>query len=156
MRTCSQCYYYLTPGQCMKHHRVVSALRNADELNCWKDRNEETPTTMEEKTPTTKVCKECGRELPLEQFAKNPHGYTSLCKECMKAKQSKGVKAHRDGLKELKDQMERSSMHRPEYQPEGKKAPAFDITTASDADLVAELRARGYAGTLTKTHTLEV
>ena len=155
MRTCSQCYHYITPGQCMKHRRVVSSLRNADDLPCFTDY--EIPTTMEEnKTPTTKVCKECGRELPLEQFAKNPHGYTSLCKECMKAKQSKGVKAHRDGLKELKDQMERSSMHKPEYQPEGKKAPAFDITTASDADLVAELRRRGYAGTLTKTHTLEV
>lgn len=117
-------------------------------------------------TTETKVCKECGRELPLEQFSRNPHGYTSLCKDCMKAKQSKGVKAHRDGLKELKDQMERSSMHRPEYQPEGKRAPETIkepeaslvglLQLASDEELTTELRRRGYAGTLTKTSTLEV
>lgn len=159
---CHECNYYGPLGRC-RHPRVARPDRNYFEKACENFEQQEPtqtetpPPTMEEK-PTTKVCKECGRELPLEQFAKNPHGYTSLCKECMKAKQSKGVKAHRDGLKELKDQMERSSMHRPEYQPEGKRTPKPEeiLKDYTDSDLVDELRRRGYAGTLTKTSTLEV
>ena len=30
----------------------------------------------------TKVCKCCGKELPLNNFFKNVFGYTSVCKEC--------------------------------------------------------------------------
>ena len=29
----------------------------------------------------TKVCKCCGKELPLNNFSKNAFGYTSVCKE---------------------------------------------------------------------------
>lgn len=33
---------------------------------------------------STKVCKECGRELPIEQFSKVRNGvHISTCKECM-------------------------------------------------------------------------
>lgn len=30
----------------------------------------------------TKICKCCGKELPLNNFSKNAFGYTSVCKEC--------------------------------------------------------------------------
>lgn len=36
---------------------------------------------------STKICKECGRELPLEQFSKNPgmkDGHVNICKDCQR------------------------------------------------------------------------
>lgn len=39
-----------------------------------------------------KVCKECGRELPLSEFArhdKSKDGHMSVCKECRRRKHSK-------------------------------------------------------------------
>lgn len=39
-----------------------------------------------------KVCKECGRELPLSEFAKHDKakdGHMSVCKECRRRKSSK-------------------------------------------------------------------
>lgn len=109
-------------------------------------------------TTETKVCKECGRELPLEQFSRNPHGYTSLCKDCMKAKQSKGVKAARMREVITADLPPEifADLHKPEYQPEGKKAPSAEVVLAgySDEELAAELQRRGYTGTLTKAHTI--
>ena len=115
---------------------------------------------MENTPPTTKTCKECGRELPLEQFSKNPHGYTSLCKDCMKAKQSAGLKRQRalpsDNPEIPGDVL--SGPHKHELRPLGKHAPAVQVVLAnySDEDLAAELRRRGYAGTLTKSHSLSI
>lgn len=34
----------------------------------------------------TKICKTCGRELPLNNFASNRHGPVSVCRECVKEK----------------------------------------------------------------------
>ena len=34
----------------------------------------------------TRVCKRCGRELPLDKFRKNLHGYTHVCRECVMLK----------------------------------------------------------------------
>lgn len=34
----------------------------------------------------TKVCKECGRELPLTSFKRNRYGVTSQCLECYRNK----------------------------------------------------------------------
>lgn len=34
----------------------------------------------------TKVCKTCGKELPLSSFASNRHGLMSVCRECVKEK----------------------------------------------------------------------
>ena len=37
-----------------------------------------------------KECKDCGRELPLTEFQKGPHGYMNYCKECFKKRQKAG------------------------------------------------------------------
>lgn len=37
---------------------------------------------------STKICKVCGRELPIESFQRNGHGYTSVCQECSNKKRS--------------------------------------------------------------------
>ena len=49
----------------------------------------------EKPTPTTKVCKKCGRELPLEQFHKNRWGYTQVCKECKAGKTVEPVQEYK-------------------------------------------------------------
>ena len=46
--------------------------------------------------PNTRTCKQCGRELPLEQFTrscKSRDGYTHTCKECFSAQMSEKKKA---------------------------------------------------------------
>lgn len=48
--------------------------------------------------PTTKICKDCGRELPLDQFPRHPKsrdGHTSVCAECY-SKKMKAVHAKAD------------------------------------------------------------
>ena len=35
----------------------------------------------------TKICKECGKELPLEMFSKNKgmkDGHVNICKDCVR------------------------------------------------------------------------
>jgi len=40
----------------------------------------------------TKICKECGRELPISQFNKNvamKSGYVNICKDCLRTQRQK-------------------------------------------------------------------
>lgn len=69
-----------------------------------------------EYTGETKVCKVCGKALPLTHFHKRGKGYRNTCIEC-----SKRETGATDKFK--------------------------DITSR---ELIDELRARGYEGTLTK------
>ena len=87
---------------------------------------------------TTKVCPKCGRELPLERFGKNKRttdGLKCYCQDC---------------------ENENSKQYRRRVRAEAKaaKEAAKDITLAGipDADLVAELKRRGYVGTISKNH----
>lgn len=41
--------------------------------------------------PRTKVCKLCGRELPIEDFARNRYGPMRVCKECRSAQMKTAV-----------------------------------------------------------------
>lgn len=34
----------------------------------------------------TKICKTCGKELPLSDFSNNRYGPTAVCRECVKGK----------------------------------------------------------------------
>lgn len=46
----------------------------------------------------TKVCKKCGRELPVEEFYKTPgykDGLDSVCKECRKDRMKENYKARK-------------------------------------------------------------
>lgn len=82
----------------------------------------------------TKKCIECGRELPISEFRKNylsADGHTSVCNGCMSAKRQakKSVRTVAGG---------------------GNPALA-DFTPR---ELIEELRARDYKGTLEYTKTI--
>lgn len=81
----------------------------------------------EEVVTTTKVCKCCGKELPLTEFRKNPsgEGYGNTCRKCI-------------GDKVSKTKIESSA----------KDERLINFTSR---ELIIELRNRGYKGKLTFT-----
>ena len=54
----------------------------------------DTNTIAENANPKTKVCKDCGRELPIESFqrqARSKDGYMHICRECKRKRVLAGV-----------------------------------------------------------------
>ena len=98
-----------------------------------------TDNTMEKKeTPTTKVCKRCGRELPADQFnkhARSRDGLQPYCKDCQK------VMARADWDRRKKKQPIDAN----------KMVANPAIQELPDHALVVELRRRGYDVTCKKT-----
>lgn len=98
-------------------------------------------------TNQTKVCKKCGRELPLEMFHKDNRitgGYKSSCKKCHNEYQT----IRRAKIKQG-------------YAPVIVDAPKVDESVIKECDshnlstipgrlLISELRRRGYRGELEK------
>ena len=37
----------------------------------------------------TKLCKDCKKDLPIDQFSKNKHGIIGVCKSCMTARRER-------------------------------------------------------------------
>ena len=86
----------------------------------------------------TKMCKECGRELPLQEFYMiRPDMFRSICKKCYNLK-------HKDYYYRRKN-----TFH---------DIPNPLLKDITSQELITELRVRGYKGTLsyteTKTHTI--
>lgn len=96
----------------------------------------------------TKVCKRCGKELPLSSFSRNRNGLLGVCKDCMKAAQKKGAKPEKPAEPE-------APKEEPAHEPEPEKAatapdyekkykdaldwmkdlyPLFNNSTREDAD----------------------
>ena len=96
---------------------------------------------MEEKPKNTHTCKQCGRTLPLEQFKRNRYGFTYVCKDCAKANFQAANKAKKD-----------------EPEPEKEEPAPTPCTLAAFtlAEIAAELKARGYNGTIQKTEHYEI
>lgn len=85
----------------------------------------------------TKICRICGEEKPITDFAKHPQykdGYDTRCKCC--------INAHR-----------KTYYHAQKMTHKGGNSALADF---SPRELIEELRTRGYKGTLqfTKTITL--
>lgn len=90
-----------------------------------------------ENNANTKVCKECGRELPLDQFRPNPKcadGHINTCWDCM----SRKLKAAARKEEEVIDAV----YNNPETEPA--KEVTRDLSIYAETALVAELRARGW------------
>ena len=94
-----------------------------------------------EKEIVTKVCKKCGRELPASEFNKctsSPDGLQWICRDCQHEYSRK--------LYEKKQEAKRFSFDKEES----------PLANFKPRELIAELRARGYKGTLTYTHKIEL
>ena len=151
---CSECRFFSDLGRCRN-----GAARRSDvgffQKACDKFEPIQQPTKQEPMAETksapaeteaqkTKTCRECGRELPLDQFSKNRNGILHVCKDCMKTKRAKAA--------EKGNQPGRYKM--PERRPSETFVSA--LTPLSDTALIDELKKRGYTGTLTKILTVEL
>lgn len=137
---CGECARYrLKPNQeniCDKTGKVVPFLAQKE---CFETKDIE----MEEKR--TKVCKVCGKELPIEMFRKNTKskdGFTDTCIECINV----NIRA---GFNKRKDAQETPKAEEP-IRLEDTIKMVDAINSVPDQALVNELRQRGYDVTCTK------
>lgn len=66
----------------------------------------------------TKICKKCGRELPIEEFYKGrgmKDGHLNVCKECFKLQTKQCTKQHRKNNPEYQKQYRQTPMWRASY-----------------------------------------
>lgn len=94
----------------------------------------------------TKVCKKCGRELPLENFYVNKSlkgGHDNTCKECKNTYAKEWQKQNREKKKAQKIENERV-----EFEKKYKIYTNKDLAKFTPRELILELKARGYVGTL--------
>lgn len=149
---CGQCANYwarpFNENVCILTGKVVPHLARKE---CFIPRDNTTnqikENTMEK---TTKVCKECGRELPIEQFRVNPKsadGHLHTCYDCMKKKAKAKADAETEELVEKifgkKNSMDGITTELEErnydIKPFSPKLSSFE-----DVELVEELRLRGW------------
>ncbi len=146
---CMDCPNYEKGGYCRHKHKDVGALTlacdHAKELN-KKFNPEDEETTMTKLAPQakTKTCTKCGRELPISEFyartgAKD--GLQTICKDCHNAKS-------KESIARRKTQTETAKQEKPTEEVAGITNGLKAIT---DQTLVAELRARGWEVTCTRT-----
>lgn len=94
-------------------------------------------------TNETKVCKGCGRELPLNEFAANiraKDGRQPYCRDCMHERHVAAKANPKKGKKQ-------GGMPEP-------KAVNPELAKFKARDLIEELAARGYKGTLEYTFSV--
>lgn len=89
----------------------------------------------------TKVCKVCGRELPIEQFAKTHFGVSHTCTEC----RAKLIAQGRENKKKLAS-----------FDKELEAARNARLADFTPRELMTELARRGYEGKLTYTRVEEI
>ena len=132
MNNCGYCKHYL-PGKalCGLTKKEVGFL---EVKPCY-----EANTNMEENNEIkTKVCKRCGRELPLHEFgrhARTADGLQVYCRQCSKEAmmRTRKAKVHKD--------IERAT---------------YGLASFSDDELINELRRRGLSGYLKKVIEISV
>lgn len=131
--TCKDCQYYRdTKDGPYCYNGRIRPVSPIQEKECF------TPVT-EKPEVATKVCKRCGRELPVDSFGRHPKtrdGYQPVCKEC-RSKEFKGVPQER-----------KAKAPKPEKEP----TPKAVLSQFTDDQLIEEIRRRGWGGRLSITH----
>lgn len=92
----------------------------------------------------TKVCKKCGRELPLENFYVNKSlkgGYDNTCKECKNTYAKEWQKKNKERKKARKIEEERVA-----FESKYKIYTCKELAPFTPRELMLELKARGYEG----------
>lgn len=94
----------------------------------------------------TKVCRKCGRELPITEFYKNKlykDGYMNMCKKCNNAYSNESHKKKRE------QQRQKSLLGGAEVGDKKHKVYTNPILAPfTPRELMLELKARGYVGEL--------
>ena len=85
-----------------------------------------------------RICKCCGRELPIDQFMKNALGVSHVCKDCAAEKKRK----KREETRRLKQQA-----------VDAINARNLRLNDFTPRELMTELKRRGYEFTITYTET---
>ncbi len=94
----------------------------------------------------TKICRKCGRELPTENFFKNhtcKDGFDTICKECKNAYAKEWAKKNRE-----KKKLQAIENERIEFEKKYKIYTNKDLAKFTPRELMLELKARGYVGSL--------
>lgn len=93
----------------------------------------------------TKVCKCCGRELPVSSFKKGRWGVVSVCLDCDKQHRTENKQSR---INKAKQKIE-------DVRAENRQLCLSDF---SPRELMAELKRRGYEGKITyvETHTIDL
>lgn len=89
----------------------------------------------------TRICKVCGRELSINEFAKNGMGITHVCKECVTNRK----RSKREETKLLKQQVQDAA-----------NARSLRLKDFTPRELMQELKERGYDGKLKYVKVEEV
>ena len=150
MDTCGKCRWYtmrrLEPI-CTKTGKATGFLQEKSCFEPMFEQPKKQSEMNEGKKPQTKVCKECGRELPVEMFGRHPKakdGYQPLCKECRSRKMKAAAKKPEipaqavEKLQELEATVAKAL------------EPSPEIRKLTDADLFRELGRRGWTGDLVR------
>ena len=149
MNICGDCseYRVLNNGQnyCHKTKKVTGYLQQKE---CFTPKDTKMETEYIKKTDDTfttdtenvktKVCKRCGKELPLHEFARHARaadGHQVYCRECQKAAMMRTRRA-----KVEKD----------------KERATYGLASFETDDLINELRRRGLSGYLKQTIEISV
>lgn len=97
-------------------------------------------------TTITKICKKCGRELPIEKFYTNKSlkgGHDNTCKECKSAYSREWARR-----RAAKKKIEKVENERIEFEKKYKVYTNRDLAKFTPRELMLELKARGYEGEL--------
>lgn len=114
--------------------------------------------------PATKVCSDCGRELPIDSFAHHARtldGHQPICRECMRSRlkgRRKTPKAPKAVTPPSVDEILDGLIPNTSTSAPGKAAPKYVQTRSTedldDIEIIDELRRRGWTGEIYKKYQL--
>lgn len=142
---------------CRKHHKEVGYFNEKPcfisesdydaQFNLSNETKQESEKMEEIAKVKTKVCKDCGRELPIEEFqrqAKSKDGYMHICKECKnkrmivalgKEKPAKPEKKVDNGFPPTQDKYDRLQEYTPQELVDHLRFLGWDVTCTRTINL---------------------